>query len=629
MTQMDLANPIFGMPSSEYYKAFRDYPALYRLLAKGTHSKPAQRFHSAEQLSDQLAGVLRQIVGGTLGVPVSSNLFVPGIMTTTGKLGFRGEAVLDEGDKAIDHLRFGDQALRGGNYVSAESFYKQAAKINPNSVDAHLRLAEVYIDTSEFGMALAEVTKVQRMAPGNWKVAWYTGRLLEAQEKYAAAADYIATAPLTQIEAYSVVTASGSKNVGPRRVHDCDQLNIDAEIILANQQLFNAAHNVTYPGERTAVERITAGMEEYVGHLTVMQHEFDQASNTANAQDSHLRNAYQAYLAASSVLHTRIQRQPSIVEDRSTLPACHIGIDQHLAQPNTWVNGGIADNIDCLSDINYTHLQGTTSTGGGYNDVISFLNTALIGAILLSIIFVGWLLISTWRMAAVTHRVINVGLSLSLLVGLIFSLMIIGTLLNFTGLPGTHTASQDGAYRQLVKDDYDSVYYAAKLKRYGTDANADESRWLIALTFNDTTTASGADHWAADWGTNIQQVQQLIANAQNNQTWNEEIQPLSDIHSSWNKYITIDRQIRAAANNGSDPQHIHNAEVISTGPSNAAFGTFSDAVTALSKANYDHYNITLSSTQNTLNIYTSLSAILYPLIGLCAAWGIYTRLNEF
>lgn len=189
MTQMDLANPIFGMPSSEYYKAFRDYPALYRLLAKGTHSKPAQRFHSAEQLSDQLAGVLRQIVGGTLGVPVGSNLFVPGIMTTTGKLGFRGEAVLDEGDKAIDHLRFGDQALRGGNYVSAESFYKQAAKINPNSVDAHLRLAEVYIDTSEFGMALAEVTKVQRMAPGNWKVAWYTGRLLEAQEKYAAAAD--------------------------------------------------------------------------------------------------------------------------------------------------------------------------------------------------------------------------------------------------------------------------------------------------------------------------------------------------------------------------------------------------------------------------------------------------------
>ena len=445
----------------------------------------------------------------------------------------------------------------------------------------------------------------------------------------AKAADYIATAPLTQTEPCSVATASGSTNVGPKRVHDCDQLNIDAEIILANQQLFNAAHNVSYPGERTAVERITAGMEEYVGHLTVMQHEFAQVSDTANAQDSHLRSAYQAYLAASSVLHTKIQRQPSLVEASSTLPACHIGIDQHLAQPQTWVNGGIEDNIDCLSDINYTHLQGTAGDGGGYNDVMSFLNVALIGAILLGIIFVGWLLISTWRMAMVTHRVINVGLSLALLVGLIFSLMVISTLLNFTGLPGNHIASQDGAYRQMVSDDYDSVYYAAKLKRYGTDANADESRWLIALTFNDTTAASGADYWASDWGTNISQIQKLIANADNNQTWPEEIQPLTDIRSGWQQYVTIDRQIRAAANNGSDPAHIRNAEVLSTGASNSAFGTFSVAVDGLSKANYDHYNITLNSTQNALNLYTLLSAILYPLIGLSAAWGIYRRLNKF
>ncbi|GCE13629.1 protein kinase domain-containing protein [Tengunoibacter tsumagoiensis] len=189
VTQMDLASPIFGMPSSEYYKAFRDYPALYRLLTKGTSSRPSQRFHSAEELSDQLAGVLRQIVGGSLSVPIASRLFVPGILTTTGKLGLRGEAVLDEKDKAIDTLRFGDQALRGGNYVNAENFYKQALKINPRSLDAHLRLAEVYIDQGEYTQALAEVTTVQRMAPGNWKIAWYTGRLLEAQGKAAAAAD--------------------------------------------------------------------------------------------------------------------------------------------------------------------------------------------------------------------------------------------------------------------------------------------------------------------------------------------------------------------------------------------------------------------------------------------------------
>jgi serine/threonine-protein kinase PknG len=189
ITQMDLADPIFGMPSIESYKAFREYPALYRLLAKGTHKNPAQRFHSAEELADQLNGVLLQIVGGTPGVSVGSKLFVPGILTTTGKLGLRGEAILDEKDKAIDQLRFGDQSLRAGNYASAANFYKQAAKTNPQSIDAHLRLAEVYIDLGKFSEALFEVTQVQRIAPGHWKVAWYTGRLLEAQGKLSDAAD--------------------------------------------------------------------------------------------------------------------------------------------------------------------------------------------------------------------------------------------------------------------------------------------------------------------------------------------------------------------------------------------------------------------------------------------------------
>ncbi len=189
VTLMDLAQPVFGMPSSEYYKAFRDYPAFYRLLYKGTNPNPTQRFHSAEELSDQLNGVLRLIVGGTSGVPINSRLFVSSVMTTTGKLGLRGEVALDEKDKAIGVLRYGDQSLRSGNFNNALTYYRQALRVNPLSVDAHLRLVEVLIEMGEFSQALAEITKVQRMAPGNWKIAWYTGRLLEAQEKFTAAAD--------------------------------------------------------------------------------------------------------------------------------------------------------------------------------------------------------------------------------------------------------------------------------------------------------------------------------------------------------------------------------------------------------------------------------------------------------
>jgi serine/threonine-protein kinase PknG len=190
VTQMDLGTPAYGLPPSEHYKAFRDHPALYRLLAKGTHADPRRRFHAAEDLADQLAGVQRQIAGGQPGVPVTSRLFVSGMLTTAGKIGLRGEATLDERDPAIRLLQAGDQALRTGNYTGAHSFFTQATGANSGSIDGHLRLAEILIEEGAFSDALAEITRAQRLSPTHWKIAWYMGRLLEAQWNYQAAAEH-------------------------------------------------------------------------------------------------------------------------------------------------------------------------------------------------------------------------------------------------------------------------------------------------------------------------------------------------------------------------------------------------------------------------------------------------------
>jgi serine/threonine-protein kinase PknG len=190
VTEMDLASPVFGMPSIESYKAFRDNPALYRLLAKGTHTNAKRRFHSSEQLADQLAGVLRQIEGGQPGQPISSKLFISGMLTTTGKLGLRGEAALDESDKAIDLLRAGDRSLRSGNYTGAINFFAQASKTNRKSIDAHLRLAEVMIEQSELNKAKQEIENARTIDPTNWKVTWYTARLDEARGQLRDAADH-------------------------------------------------------------------------------------------------------------------------------------------------------------------------------------------------------------------------------------------------------------------------------------------------------------------------------------------------------------------------------------------------------------------------------------------------------
>jgi len=188
-TFMDLSKPQFGMPIAEHYKAFREYPILYRFLTKGTNPVPSRRYHSADEMQDQLKGVLRVIAGGSLAEPITSRLFATGSLATTGKLGVKGMTALDEKDKAIDLLRQGDASLKQGSRTAALTFFNQAIGLNPASADAHLRLAELYIDQDKFSEALSEITKVQRLEPNNWKIAWYTGRLLEAQGNLPSARD--------------------------------------------------------------------------------------------------------------------------------------------------------------------------------------------------------------------------------------------------------------------------------------------------------------------------------------------------------------------------------------------------------------------------------------------------------
>ncbi len=426
----------------------------------------------------------------------------------------------------------------------------------------------------------------------------------------AKAADYLATAALTTTVPCSIIGTNF--NPGPLTVHDCDDRNISAEIVLANQQLYLAIHNVTYPGEHTATERITAGLQDYMAQVAIMRHEYTLATTKSNPKDPHMQNAHAAYRAANAILTTAIATKPTsnasqnYVYDEQNLPTCTI--DGQNVSPTVWPLGSIRANLDCLSSINYTHLY------AAYNDTTNFLGYT----VALSIIFclLSCLLIAgtTGYMVAMTHRVLNVGLTLAVLIGIIFSITSVTLLAQSSG--------RHGAFGQMVKDDYDSVYYAALLKKDGTNANADESRWLIAMEFNDQTEAA---HWQEDWQNNVTQVNQLMQRAQANHTWSEETQPLIDMQANWNKYYQLDGTIRSAARSGDIP----GAEKISTGTSNAAFGTFTNAVDRLSKANRDHYTSTLNSTQGLLSLYIFLSAILFPLMGLCAVWGIVRRIREF
>ncbi len=430
----------------------------------------------------------------------------------------------------------------------------------------------------------------------------------------AKAADYLATAALPVLEPCSVVGYQAS--VGNLRVHECDDRNITAEITQANQQLYLAAHNVTNPGERTAIERIMAGFEEYIGDIAIMRSEYSQAANVTDPQDPHMLKARTAYQQANSVLSTHINQLPlsrsngAPIFSEPNVPACMI--NGQLIDPQAWALSSIHNNLDCLSGINKLHLDDAYSSAS--SNMLGNQLLAILGSIIL------WLLLgyTLLRMTLITHRLVNLGLLLALIGSMVLG---IGVISHFAQLNGRH-----GDFGQMVKDDYDSIYYAALLKRYSTAANADESRWLISLEYNDQL---DANHWSQDWLSNTRQVNLLIANARNNQTWNEELQPLADMQKYWQQYFTIDGTIRSTATNTADPKHILNAEALSTGSSNSAFGKFSDAVDALSQANRMHYNLTFQDASGYLSFFTLACAIAFPLLGLCAAWGVYQRLKDF
>lgn len=432
----------------------------------------------------------------------------------------------------------------------------------------------------------------------------------------AKAADYLATAALTQYA--SCVLPEQPRTTYSLTVHDCDDRTISSETLLFNQQLYLAAHNVTYPGERTAIERIIAGSQAYMATIERMRTEYIQAKDKGDASDPHLQNAWKAYLDASQVLHNKISWQlpqdssGHIIFPEANPPACTLGSQGASVPPEQWVAGSIEDNITCLNNINKNHLD------QAYDDTQSFLSQMFVLLLLLCGLLTLLLLCGSIYMAATTHRVLNVGLAPAFLVSLALSVSLLSL---FGTMMGRH-----GSFGQSVKDDYDSVYYAAQLKRYGTMANGDESRWLISLKFNNQ---EQARHWQSDWEQNTAQVRALIDRAQQNRTWPEEDQPLADMHQYWKSYTDIDTQIRTTAKDQNDDQRIANAEALSTGQSNDTFNTFSNAVDRLSQANRSHYDGTVASTQSALSLYVVLCSILFPLIGIAAVWGIGRRFRDF
>ncbi|WUO14264.1 tetratricopeptide repeat protein [Streptomyces sp. NBC_00289] len=77
-----------SLPDPDHIEVFRQYESFYRLLVRATDPDPGRRFASAQELSEQLTGVLREVVSLQTGKarPALSTLFGPEVRVTDTEL---------------------------------------------------------------------------------------------------------------------------------------------------------------------------------------------------------------------------------------------------------------------------------------------------------------------------------------------------------------------------------------------------------------------------------------------------------------------------------------------------------------------------------------------------------------
>ncbi|MGW2828073.1 tetratricopeptide repeat protein [Streptomyces sp. NPDC001286] len=204
-----------SLPDPDNIEVFREYESFYRLLVRATDPDPARRFASAQEMGEQLTGVLREVVSLQTGRarPALSTLFGPELRVTdaelfpkldgeVSRLGAR--AVLPrkgrplspasgDGPPAIvkpvnspaaalalpiPHVDAADPnaGFLAGLMTTAPAELLGALAAAPaQSVETRLRQIRAWLENGDSEAAVTSLGTLEDEEPDDWRVVWYRG----------------------------------------------------------------------------------------------------------------------------------------------------------------------------------------------------------------------------------------------------------------------------------------------------------------------------------------------------------------------------------------------------------------------------------------------------------------------
>jgi serine/threonine-protein kinase PknG len=176
-----------SLPTPSEQPVLAENEALYRFLLRATHDDPDQRFQSAEEMGNQLYGVLREIVALKGDPkPAESSIFTyDNLIDAEDISGTRApeERLLpalkmDTSDPAISELVRLAGITEPEKRVSMLSAV--ADKYGKQSAEARLLYTDALISNGDYKTANRILDTLAAEDEFNWKAAWYRGKLFLA-----------------------------------------------------------------------------------------------------------------------------------------------------------------------------------------------------------------------------------------------------------------------------------------------------------------------------------------------------------------------------------------------------------------------------------------------------------------
>jgi serine/threonine-protein kinase PknG len=183
------------LPAPEQRRVLREHDSFHRFLRKGTAERPADRFQSADEMAEQLYGVLREVVAVARGtwVPATSTLFggdLHPLHAAADAAGPRSDwrhlpaVTVDPADAAAGFVlhvtRLGDPALQVAMLREAADQGRM-----PDTTEARLGLARAHIEAGDQASAERCLARIESGGAGDWRVSWYRGLSLLARGRAA------------------------------------------------------------------------------------------------------------------------------------------------------------------------------------------------------------------------------------------------------------------------------------------------------------------------------------------------------------------------------------------------------------------------------------------------------------